>query len=107
MSIVAGGSAAVHANAMKISITHTRAIQGHDILVHVDAGDGETLTWVQTQLDGFVVGTDVLDPAQQSYERSFAQAGDAAPMMDHQLDVEAINDAERTSRATVRWTDAV
>lgn len=92
---------------MKISVTHTRAIQGHDIDVSVDADAAEALTWVQTTLDGFVLGTDPLNPAQQLYARQFAQVGDAAPVMDHVLNIEAVNEANRSARATVRWTDAV
>lgn len=75
--------------------------------MNVDADTAEAVTWVQTQLDGFVLTTDVLNPAEQSFGRDFSQAGDAAPMMDHVVEVEAVNDANRTSRATVRWTDAV
>lgn len=92
---------------MKISMTHVRAIQGHDITVRVDCADDETVTWVETRLDGFVLATDALQPAVQSYERCFDQAGDAAPMMDHELAVEAINGANRSSHAIVRWTDPV
>lgn len=92
---------------MKILMTHERAIQGHDIIVRVDCADGESVTWVETRLDGFVLATDPLQPAEQSYERSFTQAGDAAPMMDHELAVEAIDGTNRSSRATVRWTDPV
>ena len=63
--------------------------------------------WVQTKLDGFVLATDPLTPAEQSYEREFTQAGDAAPMMDHVVEVEAVNGSHHSSRASVRWTDPV
>ena len=92
---------------MKISITHTRAIQGNDITVTVDCNDDESVTWVETRLDGFVLATDALEPAEQSYERSFTQAGDAGPSMDHELTVEAINRANQSSHAIVRWADPI
>jgi hypothetical protein len=92
---------------MKISVTHARAVQGHDITVAVALDDNERLTWVQTTLDGNTLATDVLEPPLDSYERDFAQVGDAGPQMTHTLDVEAVDDARRTSRATMRWTDGV
>ena len=92
---------------MKFSITHARAIMGHDIDVKVEADGGETISTVEVELDGFVLGTNVLDPPNASFERSFVQAGDAAPGMDHALRVTASDAHGKSSSATCAWTDAI
>ena len=92
---------------MKISVTHTRAVMGHDITVAVELDDKERLSWLEVTLDGLTLATEVLEPPRDSYERDFAQVGDAGPQLEHTLEVEAVDDARRTSRATMRWTDEV
>ena len=92
---------------MKISVTHARAVAGHDLTVAVELDDKERVSWVQVTLDGVTLATDVLDPPRDGYEHDFAQVGDAGPQLEHTLEVEAIDDARRTSRATMRWTDEI
>lgn len=64
---------------MKFSIQHNRAIAGNDITVGVEADGNEVTSHATTNLDGFDIGDDEIDPPSVSYERQLLQAGDASP----------------------------
>src|ERR1700674_4360944 len=91
---------------MKFSIQHNRAIAGNDITVGLEAEGNEVISHVTTNLDGFDIGDDELDPASVSYERQFLQAGDASPHLQHELIVTATDTPGNTKTADRRWQDA-
>ena len=90
---------------MKFTLSHSRAVTGNDISVQVEADDGDALTLVTSELDGFSLAEDDLSPPDSSYDRSFNQAGLASPAMDHVLNVSATASSGKTRAATHRWTD--
>jgi len=91
---------------MKFSIQHNRAIAGNDITIGVDGEGNEVIAHVTTNLDGFAIGDDEIDPASVSYERQFLQAGDASPHLEHELIVTATDTQGNTKTADRRWQDA-
>jgi len=90
---------------MKFSIQHIRAIAGNDITVGVDAEGDEVISRVTTNLDGFDISDDELDPPSVSYERQFLQAGDASPHLQHALKVTVTDTQGNAKTADRRWQD--
>src|SRR5579863_6638870 len=68
---------------MKFTIQRNRAIAGNDITVGIEAEGNEVISHVTTNLDGFDIGDDEVDPPSVSFEREFLQAGDASPHLQH------------------------
>jgi hypothetical protein len=91
---------------MKFSLQHNRALAGNDITVGVEAEGNEVIAHITTNLDGFDIGDDELDPASVSYERQFLQAGDATPLSQHELIVTVTDTQGNTKTADRRWQDA-
>jgi len=91
---------------MKFSIQHNRAIAGNDITVGVEAEGTEVIAHVTTNLDGFDIGDDEVDPASVSYERQFLQAGDASPLSPHKLVITVTDSQGIRKAADRRWQDA-
>lgn len=89
---------------MKFSIQRNRAIAGNDIIVGVEA-EGEAISHVTTNLDGFDIGDDDVDPPSVSFERQFLQAGDASPHLQHRLVVTVTDPQGNTKSADRRWED--
>jgi hypothetical protein len=92
---------------MKFQLRHCRATQGNDVFVAVQAEVGEVIESVSTVLDGFSLAEDPLDPPTVAYENEWHQAGDAAPLTEHNLEVTATDGKGRATIATHRWTDSV
>jgi len=90
---------------MKFSIQHSRAIAGNDITVGTEADGDEVFSHVTTNLDGFDIGDDDIDPPSVSYERQFLQAGDASPHQQHELIVTVTDIQGKTKTANRRWED--
>jgi len=90
---------------MKFSIQHNRAIAGNDILVGIEADGDEVFSHVTTNLDGFDIADDEIDPPSVSYERQFLQAGDASPHQQHELIVTVTDIQGKTKTANRRWED--
>jgi hypothetical protein len=91
--------------AMKFSIQHSRAIAGNDITVGIEADGDEVFSHVTTNLDGFDIGDDDINPPSVSYERQFLQAGDASPHHQHELIVTVTDIQGKTKSANRRWED--
>jgi hypothetical protein len=91
---------------MRFSIQHNRAIAGNDITVGIEADGNEVIAHVTTNLDGFDIGDDDIDPPSVSYEQQFLQAGDASPHMQHELIVTVTDTQGNTKTADRRWEDA-
>jgi hypothetical protein len=91
---------------MKFSIQHSRAIAGNDVVVGVEAEEKEVIAHVTTNLDGFDIADDEVDPASVSYERQFLRVGDASPLSQHQLLVTVTDTQGGTKTADRRWQDA-
>ena len=90
---------------MKFTIEHQRALTGNDITVGIDAEDKGLISRVLTQLDGFDIGDDTFDSPIGSYERQFLHAGDASPLLQHELIVR-VTDPDGTVRSAAReWQD--
>jgi hypothetical protein len=90
---------------MKFSIQHNRAIAGNDITVGVEAVENEVIAHVTTNLDGFDIGDDEVDPPSVSYERQFLHAGDASPLLQHELMVTVTDTQGNKKSADRRWQD--
>jgi hypothetical protein len=90
---------------MKFSIQRNRAIAGNDITVGVEADGNEVISHVTTNLDGFDIGDDEVDPPSISFERQFLQAGDAGPHMQHKLLVTVTDSQGNMKNADRRWQD--
>ena len=91
---------------MRFSIQHSRAVAGNDITVGVEADGPEVIARVTTNLDGFEIGDDEVDPPCVSYERQFLHAGEASPLMEHELVVTVTDTQGNTKSADRRWQDA-
>jgi hypothetical protein len=91
---------------MKFSIQHNRSIAGNDIMVGVEAEGDEVIAHVTTNLDGFDIADDELDPPSVSYERQFLHAGDASPLLQHVLRVTVTDKQGSAKTADRRWQDA-
>jgi hypothetical protein len=90
---------------MKFTIQRTRAIAGNDITVGIEAEGNEVISHVTTNLDGFDIGDDDVDPPSVSFEREFLQAGDASPHLEHRLVVTVTDSQGNTKSADRRWQD--
>ncbi len=90
---------------MKFTIQRNRAIAGNNITVGIEAEANEVISHVTTNLDGFDIGDDEVDPPCVSFEREFLQAGDASPHLDHRLVVTVTDTQENTKSADRRWQD--
>ena len=91
---------------MRFSIQHSRAVAGNDITVGVEADGPEVIARVTTNLDGFEIGDDEVAPPCVSYERQFLRAGEASPLMEHELVVTVTDTQGNTKSADRRWQDA-
>ena len=91
---------------MKFSIQHNRAIAGNDITVGVEAEGNEAISHITTNLDGFDIADDEVNPPSVSYGRQFLQAGDASPHLQHELIVTVTDTQGNTKTADRRWQDA-
>jgi len=90
---------------MKFSIQHNRAVAGNNITVGIEAEANEVISHVATNLDGFEIGDDVVDPPSVSFEHEFLQAGDASPHLEHRLVVTVTDTQGNTKSADRRWQD--
>jgi predicted secreted protein len=90
---------------MRFSLSHRRALIGHDITVKVTAAAKETIARVATELDGRTLARDALAPPEVQYERMFHQVGGAGPGQDHVLAVHATSADGKTTVASLRWND--
>jgi len=90
---------------MRFSLSHRRALIGHDIAVRVTAAAKETIARVATELDGRTLARDALAPPEAQYERMFHQVGGAGPGQDHVLAVHATSADGTTTVASLRWND--
>jgi hypothetical protein len=90
---------------MRFSLSHRRALIGHDIAVKVTAAAKETIARVATELDGRTLARDALAPPEVQYERMFHQVGGAGPGQDHVLAVHATSGEGETTVASLRWND--
>jgi hypothetical protein len=90
---------------MKFTIQRNRAIAGNDITVGIEAEGNEVIAHVTTNLDGFDIGDDEVDPPSVSFERQFLQAGDASPHLEHRL-VVTVTDSQGNAKSAARlWQD--
>jgi len=92
---------------MKFTLNHSRALSGNDISVDLEAEGEEKIQRVETKLDGFSLGADVLEDSSDSYQRVFSGVGDAGPGTDHTLVVSVEQGDGKTHSATCMWTDPV
>jgi hypothetical protein len=90
---------------MKFTIQRNRAIAGNDITVGIEAEGNEVIAHVTTNLDGFDIGDDEVDPPSVSFERQFLQAGDASPHLEHRLVVTVTDSQGNTKSAARLWQD--
>ena len=90
---------------MKFTIQRNRAITGNDITVGIEAEGNEVIAHVTTNLDGFDIGDDEVDPPSVSFERQFLQAGDASPHLEHRLVVTVTDSQGNTKSAARLWQD--
>lgn len=90
---------------MRFSLSHRRALIGHELTVKVTASAKETIARVTTTLDGRGLAKDSLSPPEVQYERSFHQVGGAGPGLQHVLVVHATNGEGEQAVASLRWND--
>jgi hypothetical protein len=90
---------------MQFSLSNTRDVVGHKIDVQVKADQGESIASVRTELDGFSLAHDDLNPPEVQYERIFRHVGRVTPGQNHSLEVTATNDQGMSEVASRRWTD--
>lgn len=89
---------------MTIKIDGGRDVMDQWVLVEVEAGDTETISTVQTLLDGVIIGN---DPAGglQSYSRRWSQVGTGSPNERHKVYVSVLSDSCRQVSAVKEWRD--
>jgi hypothetical protein len=92
---------------MKIAVIHTRAFEGTDITVSVQAEGGEGLRSVNVGFDGDTLDDEQFDPGTDSWSRSFSGVGQAGPGDDHSLIVTAVGESGKPHTSITRWTDAM
>jgi hypothetical protein len=93
--------------AMKFQVSHARAVTGNNIRVKVEGESKEEIIRVKIDLDGFSLADDDIEPASESYENDFVNAGDGGPLMDHTLVVTATTSDNSSHSATTNWTDTI
>jgi hypothetical protein len=92
---------------MNFQIKHQRGIVGNDLVVGIEAEAGELVARVESELDGFHLGTDDLEPPAVSYEREFPGVGDGRPHREHELKVTVTDPEGKTKIAFRKWVDPV
>jgi hypothetical protein len=90
---------------MQFTLNQTRATIGQNIDVTVDAGSGQTIAEVVTQMDGFTLADDTLPESTVHYERSFPHAGSGTTGATHTLVVTATDQTGRSVSAMKMWMD--
>jgi hypothetical protein len=90
---------------MVIVINVARDVVGNAISFSVTSDPGRRLVNVNTQLDGFSFSDDFVDPPASRFDRSFRQAGDFSPGLEHNFTVQASDDAGNIDAATRTWVD--
>lgn len=90
---------------MTFTIRVSRDVIGNAISIIIDAEAGRRIARVRTELDGFLLGEDDVNPAATHFERTFRQAGSAGPGMEHTLVVEAFDGDGGSDVATKIWVD--
>ena len=90
---------------MRFSLSHRRALIGHDVTVKVTAAAKETIARVTTELDGRTLARDALAPPEVQYERAFHQVGGGGPGQHHVLSVQATSAEGKPAVASLRWND--
>jgi hypothetical protein len=89
---------------VKIEISHSSALIGHDITVAVTAEGGERIAHVKTDFNGRTIGNDPLSPPNSWYKREFLQQGGITPGVTHKVVVEATSTTGKET-ASLIWTD--
>jgi hypothetical protein len=90
---------------MRFSLSHRRALIGHDVTVKVTAAAKEAIARVTAELDGRALARDALAPPEVQYERVFHQVGGGGPGQQHVLSVKATNSEGEAAIASLRWND--
>ena len=90
---------------MRFSLSHRRALIGHDVTVKVTAAAKETIARVITELDGRTLARDALAPPEVQYERLFQQVGGGGPGQQHVLSVQSTSADGKRAVASLRWND--
>jgi len=91
---------------MKVSATYARnVVMGYDVTVCATAEGEESISSVDTILDGFTIGSGGLDPDTQSYQRVFRQVGSYTPGAHHKLVVRVFDDKGNRRNYVVEWDD--
>jgi len=91
---------------MKVSATYARnVVMGYDITVCATAEGSESISSVDTVLDGFTIGSGGLDADTQSYQRVFRQVGSYTPGAHHKLVVRVFDDKGNVKNYVVEWDD--
>ena len=90
---------------MTFKINVSRDVVGNAISIVIDAEAGRKIARVRTELDGFLLAEDDVNPPANHFERGFRQAGSAGPGMEHTLVVEAFDTDGGSDVATKIWVD--
>jgi hypothetical protein len=90
---------------MKFTLSHKRDLMGNLVTAKVSASSNETISRVETRLDGHRLAVDRLSPTEVQYTRIFPRAGNAGPGVKHVLLVTARNDKGLNQTASRRWED--
>jgi hypothetical protein len=89
---------------MQFSVSHTPDVMGNEIVLSVLREGTELISRVVTNLDGFTLGDDALDPASVSYGRTFANAGHFPK--NHKLIITATTTNGDQQSHTEQWNDS-
>ena len=90
---------------MNFTFQVARDVIGNSISFVVKSDLNRAIARVRTTLDFFNLADDQVDPASTHFERSFRQAGDAGPGMQHTLTVEVFDGDGTVETGTKVWVD--
>jgi hypothetical protein len=90
---------------MEIGIQAGRDIMDQWVDVTVKGGSGQLISHVTTNLDGFPIGDDDLNPPESSYQRTWHQVGSGGANQTHQVAVTAHDQKGNEESASKTWQD--
>jgi hypothetical protein len=92
---------------MKFTTGHQRSLAGSNVSVDIECEGGEEINHVKVELDGSALVDEEVEPASEKYENEFTNAGDAGPLVEHQLVITATTSDGKEHSSTILWTDPV
>ena len=90
---------------MNIKISAGRDVMNQWVDVAITASPPQLIAHVTTELDGFPIGDDDLNPPERSYERTWHQVGTGVPNQTHTVVAVATDQNGNEETASKTWQD--